>query len=1697
MDDGIPTLEVGFAIDTGGSFEELVQLQKEMDTAEYKAVQSAKNIERATSGMLDLGSARASITAFGSAVTKEAQNSARELARVEKAGEALSRQLDRQAATFGKTREEIRATKVETAALAAEQQGLTELAARLRAQEADLFAAELAAARQARFEAEAASEAKQLAAQQAAAASEAEAEAVRRAADAYRLFEAVAKQKSAAYRESQVAAAAEVRETDNLAAAAARLRASIDPTVAAQQRFDAEIAEARTLIAAGAIGLDDYAAKLRMERTALAEATDAHARGAASAGAHRAAMQGLSFQAQDAFTQISMGANVLSVLAIQGGQAAGQMANMEGRLGKVASFMIGPWGLAITGGLLVLGALTDGLFKSGDASDDLGARQAALAADLDRTTGKIKEQVTWLSILANSRDAEAKLDAGAKAYQTARQRLTTSGRLAGVSFLPDQTVDSVSASGRAFINDQLNRYTGDYRTGLTAEQLVRNLNKQAAQDPTMKGAVKELERYAFAVNDASENNRGLQLQIARTAVAMGTANAEQRKLVSTSTEAAGSASQLIDRQVALATATTPLERARAQLALVQQRGAAADRAGGAALEQYRKDLTDASSAVHSAEAAEKSRSAAERAARRDAAAARKEQNHADELAREAAALEAQVKNLYGLADAYKLSGGAALVAEARVKAESKAIKERGEIDAEVGRQVRLAIAQRVSEGERSTAGMRDQAAAQERVNQMVAAGLIPAERASEYLKNQIADLPLLAAIEAAQQQGLATEAGRATKALADQRAERERLAKAERTGQFSAAMASGADRVAELREELRLVGETDAVRTHALATMRATIEAKRMTDDPAEQQKYIAQQVEIADLEAQRQLRAEVFNNSLRYQADLLAEISDNVTEAAQGLADAFGEGGRALGDLTARMATYLADQERLRAAHDLEIKKLKEIGDAEAERRENALFNTRNATAQIDMFGDMASAAKGFFAEGSKGYAALSAAEKTFRAIQFALSVRAMIQDAAETASSIAKSGLRAAASAVEAVAKAIASLPFPANLVAGAATAAALASIGLSVVRSFSGGGTKPTPANTGTGTVFGDPNAQSASLKNAIDALKEVDTLTNNYAREMSSSLKSIDSQIASFTAVILRTGDINASAGVTEGFKMDSTGGLLKGIITGGGILTKIPIIGGIIGGIGSLIGSLFGSSTKVTASGLYGNSQSLGSILSGGFDASYYSDITKTKKFLGITTGHSYSTQYSSADPALEGQFTLILRSFSDAIKSAAGPLGEATSTIEARLNSFVVTIGKIDLQGLTGDQIQEKLTAIFGAAADGMANAAFPGIAQFQKVGEGAFETLVRVASTVEQVSASLDLLGRNATNLSIAAKLGLADQFESVSAMADAVNSYFEDYYSKEEQAAAKTAQLGSVFASLGLTMPSTLAAFRALVEAQDLTTAAGQATYATLLQLAPAFADLQSALTGAKSAADILSERQDLERQLLELQGNTEAIRQLDLAKLDESNRALQLQIWGLQDAQKAAEAADQLRQAWQSVGDSIMEEVKRIRGLSDATGATSFATLMGQFNAATAMARSNDPGAQDAAKSLPQLSQALLTAALASARSAQEYERVKAQTAASLEATYGIVNQLGTSATALSDAALLAASADTAQAADATANDNVASLTAKLDELREEIAGMRSENNQGHAATAGNTGAIKRTLDNVTSENGGNSISTVIAA
>jgi hypothetical protein len=207
----------------------------------------------------------------------------------------------------------------------------------------------------------------------------------------------------------------------------------------------------------------------------------------------------------------------------------------------------------------------------------------------------------------------------------------------------------------------------------------------------------------------------------------------------------------------------------------------------------------------------------------------------------------------------------------------------------------------------------------------------------------------------------------------------------------------------------------------------------------------------------------------------------------------------------------------------------------------------------------------------------------------------------------------------------------------------------------------------------------------------------------------------------------------------------------------------------------------------------------------------------------------------------------------------------------------------------------------------------------YARAGETNVQTLTRLATSLSTINPALELLGLNLYATSLAgADLAsqLADAFGGLENFTQASAAYYAEFFTEAERTAKTTAQLTEALGGLGLALPTTRDAYRQLVEAQDLTTEAGRKNFAVLVQLSGTFAGItpvledvaeasDQATEALRSAADILRERLGLERQLLQLQGDTATIRALERAALDESNRALFDRITALQDSQ-AAEAA-----------------------------------------------------------------------------------------------------------------------------------------------------------------------------------------------
>jgi len=265
--------------------------------------------------------------------------------------------------------------------------------------------------------------------------------------------------------------------------------------------------------------------------------------------------------------------------------------------------------------------------------------------------------------------------------------------------------------------------------------------------------------------------------------------------------------------------------------------------------------------------------------------------------------------------------------------------------------------------------------------------------------------------------------------------------------------------------ERDLIGATNVERARQLAMLQTELDLRRQMADikrqtgievdlvntPEGQAAIGAAGATAVASEGNRQALAS-YNLGLEYQLDLLRQIDDHARSAASGLADSFGETGRALGSLLTVMTSY---QAQIEAISEAQRRYTETVGAGNEDSQRMAMFERDRAQAQVQQYGDMLGAAKGFFKEGSDGYRVLQAAEQAYRLFQFAMMVQSMVMGGQETAATVGQNVIKAASHGVVAVARALASLPFPFNLAAGAATIAALAAIGVKLFGGSGGGG------------------------------------------------------------------------------------------------------------------------------------------------------------------------------------------------------------------------------------------------------------------------------------------------------------------------------------------------------------------------------------------------------------------------------------------------------------------------------------------------------------------------------------------------------------------------------------------------------------------------------------------------------------------
>lgn len=192
------------------------------------------------------------------------------------------------------------------------------------------------------------------------------------------------------------------------------------------------------------------------------------------------------------------------------------------------------------------------------------------------------------------------------------------------------------------------------------------------------------------------------------------------------------------------------------------------------------------------------------------------------------------------------------------------------------------------------------------------------------------------------------------------------------------------------------------------------------------------------------------------------------------------------------------------------------------------------------------------------------------------------------------------------------------------------------------------------------------------------------------------------------------------------------------------------------------------------------------------------------------------------------------------------------------------------------------------------------------EAGREAAAVLIQLAPAFDQIYDAAD-----------AAKIALQEQAAAQrQAIADA-NATRQDLLlglmTEQQRAAYEQQQITAVFRDLNMTVPTTLDGLQAIIAGLDLTGEAGRAALAQISGIADALeeqllpakaakASRSSGGGGSSAANNVAEERERLERQLLQLQGNTLELRRRELDAISPANRALQEMIWRLEDAKAA---------------------------------------------------------------------------------------------------------------------------------------------------------------------------------------------------
>lgn len=571
------------------------------------------------------------------------------------------------------------------------------------------------------------------------------------------------------------------------------------------------------------------------------------------------------------------------------------------------------------------------------------------------------------------------------------------------------------------------------------------------------------------------------------------------------------------------------------------------------------------------------------------------------------------------------------------------------------------------------------------------------------------------------------------------------------------------------------------------------------------------------------------------------ADALEKQTEAAQLLADAFGNAGSAIGG----MATALFKQTQAQERYQEQLKLA--AGDKQAEEKAKEEL----AKSELQTNQQLLSSTKKLFDEKSKGYKVISGLEK-LQALETLKNQATMLMGVVSSVGKMVSAyapGVVAAFSAVLG--------PF------GPPAAAAL--LGALMGGAFGGGGGVPKfsmssqqlQETQGTGStyvgnedgtgrlvatgggVFGDLKAKSESIDNTLKLMKENQATGIVQNDRLYNAFKKLDDSILAVAGSLpnFQTSIFGTSTGT---IKDTVLGGLLSSSTVNTEVVSSGLYLKGSFLDLSKSVKNLASifETTKTTTEDSY-----LFGLISGGTDVSF-----DTK-----TTGLSNNQQNLLRDMFSVGV---------DALVEVAGEVGIGRTIVESVLDAIEMT--PIDLQGLSLEDQASAIKSVIGSKLADATTALFGAnfINAYRKAGEDALDTVVRVLDQNDKISQIAVNIGSLTPSLE-----GLYNVTDQLAKNAGDLNNFVDQYqyfidnfFTSEEKLALSTKSVTAELSKLGLSQIKTKAQFKSYVQALDLTIPAQQALYQGLMDLAPAFNEVatetEKALESLKSKFEKFTE-------------------------------------------------------------------------------------------------------------------------------------------------------------------------------------------------------------------------------------------------